>query len=280
MGNGHLCGTAHSFQFYRFQKTRGINAIGIEMTRDGIDLNYLEKIFRDKPIKFFYTVSRFQNPTGYCYSNTEKKKIVELAQKYDVFIIEDDYMGDLDMKKKADPMYSFDPSGRIIYTKSFSKVLLPGLRLGLVVLPNELVHSFTKAKFAADIHSPVLTQGALEIYLNSGMYDAHIEGLRKKYKEKARILKQAFIDYLPSEANFSGAESGFYSTIELPTHVKAEYLVYNLEKNNILVQNANEMFLPPYRKENMIRISISQIEERKIRKGIKKIAEEICKLLR
>lgn len=268
------------FSFIDSLTTREINAIGIEMTRDGIDLKYLEKIFRDKPIKFFYTVSRFQNPTGYSYSNKEKKKIVELAQKYDVFIVEDDYMGDLDSKKKADPMFCFDPSGRIIYTKSFSKVLLPGLRLGLVVLPSELVRSFTKVKFAADVHTPVLTQGALEIYLQSGMYNAHIERLRKKYNEKARTLKQAFLDYLPSEVTFSGAESGFYSTIILPPHVKAEYLVNNLKKKNILVQNATEMFLPQYRKENIIRLSISQIEECKIRIGIKRIAEEICLLLK
>jgi DNA-binding transcriptional MocR family regulator len=268
------------FSFIDSLTTREINAIAIEITRDGIDLKYLEKIFREKPIKFFYTVSRFQNPTGYSYSNKEKKKIVDLAQKYDVFIVEDDYMGDLDTRKKADPMFSFDPSGRIIYTKSFSKVLLPGLRLGLVVLPTELVSSYTKVKFAADVHTPVLTQGALEIYLQSGMYESHIESLREKYKEKARILKQAFMDYLPSEVTFSGAESGFYSTIILPVYLKAEYLVNNLKKKNVLVQNATEMFLPPYRKENIIRLSISQIDECKIRMGVKKIAEEICILLK
>ncbi|UOQ45915.1 aminotransferase class I/II-fold pyridoxal phosphate-dependent enzyme [Halobacillus salinarum] len=113
----------------------------------------------------FYTVSRFQHPTGYSYSNHERKKIVELARKYDVYIIEDDYMGDLDTKRKADPMFAYDPSGRVIYTKSFSKVLLPGLRLGMAVLPEALLDDFAKAKFAADVHTPVVTQGALEIYL-------------------------------------------------------------------------------------------------------------------
>lgn len=267
------------FSFIESVSTRGINAHGIEMTKNGIDLKYLEKIFKENPIKFFYTVSRFQNPTGYSYSNIEKKKIVELAQKYDVYIIEDDYMGDLDTKKKADSMFVYDPTGRVIYTKSFSKVLLPGLRLGLAVLPEALIDSFTKVKFAADVHTPVLTQGALEIYLQSGMFRAHIQGLRKKYKEKGIILKKAFLEYLPAEVSFTGAESGFYSTIELPSKIKAKYLVHHLKKKNVHVQDATEMYFAAYRKENLIRLSVSQVDDRKIRLGIQKIGEGIRELL-
>lgn len=263
------------FSFIDSICSRGLQAIGIEMTKDGIDLAYLEKVFKERPIKFFYTVSRFQNPTGYSYTNKEKKKIVELAQRYDVFIIEDDYMGDLDTRKKADPMFAYDPSGRVIYTKSFSKVLLPGLRLGAAVLPDALLGLFAKAKFAADVHTPVLTQGALEIYLQSGMYNAHIEGLRKVYKRKGKILKQAFRNYLPNEVVFTGADSGFYSTIQLPSHMKAAHLVHGLKKKNVLVQDATGMYLPLYKKENVIRLSVSQVEDKKIEDGIRKIGEEI-----
>jgi len=260
--------------------SRALNAIGIEVTSDGIDLNNLEKIFKERPIKFFYTVSRFQNPTGYSYTNKEKKKIVELAKKYDVYIIEDDYMGDLDTRKKSDPMFAYDPSGRVIYTKSFSKVLLPGLRLGEAVLPDSLIDSFTKAKFAADVHTPVLTQGALEIYLQSGMYGAHIQGLRKIYKKKGEILKQAFYTYLPDEVTFTGAESGFYSTIQLPSHMKASHLVHSLKKKNVLVQDATGMYLPQYKKENVIRLSVSQVEDTRIAEGVRRLGEEVVALLR
>lgn len=259
--------------------SRGADVVGIEMTQQGIDLKFLEKIFRERPIKFFYTVSRFQNPTGFSYTNREKKKIVELAQKYDVYIVEDDYMGDLDTRKKIDPMFAYDPSGRVIYTKSFSKVLLPGLRLGAAVLPDSLLELFTKAKFAADVHTPVLTQGALEIYLQSGMYKAHIQGLRKMYKKKGKILKQAFHKYLPNEVTFTGAESGFYSTIQLPSHIKAAPLVHTLKKKNVLVQDATGMYLPSYKKENVIRLSVSQVKENKIEEGVRKIGEEVLILL-
>lgn len=267
------------FSFIDSITSRGLKPIGIERNQKGIDLNYLEKVFRERSIKFFYTVSRFQNPTGCSYSNKEKKHMVELAQKYDIYIVEDDYMGDLDTRKKADPMFAYDHSGRVIYTKSFSKVLLPGLRLGLAVLPEELMKSFTQAKFAADVHTPVLTQGALEIYLSSGMFKAHIEKLRRQYKKKGTILKKAYLEYLPSDADFTGGDSGFYSTVELPRRMKAKRLVEYLEKKNVLVQDASGMYLPEYREENRIRLSVSQVDDRKIDVGVRKIGEGIRKLI-
>lgn len=263
------------FSFIDSITSRGLKPIGIEVNQKGIDLNYLEKIFRERNIKFFYTVSRFQNPTGCSYSNQEKKDMVELAQKYDVYIVEDDYMGDLDTRKKADPMFAYDHSGRVIYTKSFSKVLLPGLRLGLAVLPEALLKSFTQAKFAADVHTPVLTQGALEIYLSSGMFKAHIEKLRRQYKKKGTILQKAYLEHLPPNTSFTGGDSGFYSTVVLPGRMKAKNLVKHLQKKNVLVQDAAPMYLPEYLKENRIRLSVSQVEDRIIAVGVKKIGDGI-----
>ncbi|MGP4081511.1 aminotransferase-like domain-containing protein [Pseudalkalibacillus sp. R45] len=265
--------------FIQSLTSRNLKVSGIEITNQGIDFTRLEQIFKEREIKLFYTVSRFQNPTGYSYSNHERKKIVELAQKYDVYIIEDDYMGDLDTKRKADPMFAYDPSGRVIYTKSFSKVLLPGLRLGVAVLPEALLDSFTRAKFAADVHTPVITQGALEIYLQSGMYKAHIQKLRRYYKKKGTLLKKAYLEHLPPEAGFTGGESGFYSTVELPERMKGKHLADHLIHKNVLVQDATAMYLPKYRKENRIRLSVSQVKDKNITLGIEKIGEGIRELL-
>ncbi|HWO76609.1 MAG TPA: PLP-dependent aminotransferase family protein [Bacillus sp. (in: firmicutes)] len=260
-------------------KSQHIKAIGIEIHKTGIDFQQLEDIFKHQDIKLFYTVSRFQNPTGYSYSNQEKKKLVELAQKYDVYIIEDDYMGDLDPNRKQDPMFAFDPSGRIIYTKSFSKVLFPGLRLGLAVLPEVLIPSFLQAKFAADVHTPVLTQGALEIYLKSGMYDAHIKKMRDMYRRKGILIQKAFREHLPESFTYSNMISGFYSAVELPSPLKAHQVIERLNQENILVDDVGKMFLPNYKKDNMIRLSVSQVEEELIDVGIKKLANVIRKLL-
>ncbi|MBS4203596.1 PLP-dependent aminotransferase family protein [Lederbergia citrea] len=254
-------------------------AFGIERNSRGIDLQYLEDIFKHHDIKCFYTVSRFHNPTGHSYTNVEKKKIVELAQKYDVYIIEDDYMGDLDTNLKQDPMYAYNPSGRVIYTKSFSKVMLPGLRLGLAVIPEPMIKSFLQAKYAADLHTPVLTQGALEIYLKSGMFHAHIQKMRTMYTNKGMVLQEAFKTYL-RPSSYSCSLSGFYSTIELPKQLKATKLIERLKLEDVYVDRTNHMYLPDYKKENIIRLSVSQVEVESINIGVKKIAEGISRLLK
>ncbi|SNX72740.1 DNA-binding transcriptional MocR family regulator [Bacillus oleivorans] len=260
-------------------KFQNVNTIGIEINKEGIDFKQLEDIFKHQDIKLFYTVSRFQNPTGYSYSNTEKKKLVELAQKYDVYIIEDDYMGDLDPNLKQDPMFAFDPSGRIIYTKSFSKVLFPGLRLGLAVLPEALIPLFLQAKFAADVHTPVLTQGALEIFLKSGMYDAHIKKMRDMYRRKGMLIQKAFREHLPTSVSYSKMVSGFYSTLELPRPLKAKQVIERLKEENLFVDDVGKMFLPEYQKDNMLRLSVSHVEEDLIDIGVRKLADVIRSLL-
>ncbi|MBT2757021.1 PLP-dependent aminotransferase family protein [Mesobacillus foraminis] len=264
--------------FIESLKLEKATAYGIEVTSSGIDFDRLEHLFKQHEIKFFYITSRFHNPTGYSYSNSEKKRIVELAQKYDVYIVEDDYMGDLEFRLKQDPMFAHDPSGRVIYTKSFSKVLLPGLRLGLTVLPEAMKKHFSLAKYASDLHTPVLTQGALEIYLKSGMYDAHIKNMREIYKEKSAILQQACKDYLPSSVTYSRSLSGFYITIVLPASLKANQLINDLSRENVFVGNAENMFLPEFKKDHILRLSVSQVKKEKIPAGVQKIADGIRRL--
>ncbi|WP_445661491.1 aminotransferase-like domain-containing protein [Bacillus sp. FSL K6-3431] len=261
-------------------KLQNAVAFGIEVTATGIDLQRLEEIFKHNNIKFFYIVSRFHNPTGYSYSNSEKKRIVELAQKYDVYIIEDDYMGDLDLNLKQDPMFAYDTSGRVIFTKSFSKVMLPGLRLGVTVIPEAMRTEFLRAKFAADLHTTVLTQGALEIYLKSGMFHAHIQKMRLIYSKKGLLLQKAYKELLPTSTSFSGSLSGFYSTIELPNQLKAKELIEHLVKENVYVDNTKKMYLPEFEKETIIRLSVSQVEDELISIGIQKIADAIEELIK
>lgn len=275
-GKQNLCveQPSHPSLIRSLQQQQG-DVFGIEMTRHGIDLEKLEELFKRQNIKCFYTVSRFHNPTGYSYTNAEKRSIVELAQTYDVYIIEDDYLGDLDLNAKQDPMFAFDPSGRVIYIKSFSKVLLPGLRLGLAVIPDAMKETFLQAKFAMDLHTPVLTQGALEIYLASGMFRAHIRNMREMYHRKALILQASCQKHLPASVNVSGSLSGFYSTIELPEPLKAKQLIERMRREHVYLADAEPMYLPEYAKDHIARLSISQVEESLIDRGIQLIARGI-----
>ncbi|OAS15791.1 PLP-dependent aminotransferase family protein [Paenibacillus oryzisoli] len=256
------------------------NVYGIAYEEGGMDLGRLEVLFRDGEIKFFYTVSRLHNPTGYSHTNEARKRMVELAQRYDVYIIEDDYMGDLDGDSKYDPMFAYDPSGRVIYVKSFSKVMLPGLRLGLAVLPDGLREEFLRAKAAADVHSPLLTQGALEVYLECGMFAAHIGRMREIYRRKAVLLQDAYRKYLPRGTTYTKSYSGFYTTIGLPAPLRAQATADYLLECGVGVDPVQRMYLPEFRQEGVLRLSVSQVDERLIEPGVQVIGDGIRELLR
>ncbi|MBU5210209.1 PLP-dependent aminotransferase family protein [Heyndrickxia oleronia] len=245
---------------------------GIELSMEGIDLDRLEYIFRNNDIKFFYIIPRFHNPLGHCYTNSEKKKIVELAKKYDVYIVEDDLLGDLDPNAKSDSIFSFDPSGRVIYIKSFSKVFLPGLRIAAVVLPTIMINNFLRYKFSSDFNSSALSQGALEIYLKSGMFNSHLKRIKEVYLTKMQILQEACELFLPANTHFSKPTSGFYLSISLPENVTAKQAVHMLNEQHIYVDDASRMFLPEYKKENLLRLSISQVNESHIKLGVEQLA--------
>ncbi|UOQ45914.1 hypothetical protein MUN89_08330 [Halobacillus salinarum] len=111
------------------------------------------------------------------------------------------------------------------------------------------------------------------------MYNAHIQKLRRQYKRKGSLLKKAYIEHLPKEAGFSGGESGFYSTIELPEQLTGKQLADYLVNKNVRVQETASMYLSKYRKENRIRLSVSQVKDRHIPLGIERISEGIQELL-
>ena len=254
-----------------------VKTFGIELSMEEIDLERLENLFRIHDLKFFYIIPRCHNPLGHHYTNEEKKKIVALAEKYDVYIVEDDFLAELDTDSKADPLFAYEPNGRVIYVKSFSKVFLPGLRIAAVVLPEKMIPSFINNKFCTDFNTSPLSQGALEIYLKNGMFQYHLEKVKKLYIKKMNTLIEACSLYLPNCVQFTKPKSGFYLTIFLPSHIDTDKLITRMQKKHIYVDNASRMYLAENKKK-AIRLSISQVNEQKIHFGIQQLAAGIMDL--
>lgn len=149
---------------------------------DGLDFDKLEEHFKSGQIKFFYTISRYSNPLGLSYTAKEKEKLAQLASLYDVYIIEDDYMGDFSDTKNL-PIHYYDTQNRVIYIKSFSMALFPGLRLGSVVLPHNLKATFLAHKGLIDYDTNLIMQRALSVYLDNGMFQKNIKKLRDLFQQ-------------------------------------------------------------------------------------------------
>jgi len=254
-----------------------INTIGIQRTQNGIDFNELESIFKCDDIKFFYTIPRFHNPTGFSYSNKEKKQILKLAEKYDVYIVEDDYLGDLEVNSKSDPIYAFDHSSRVIYLKTYSKILFPELRIAVAVLPRVLVKTFQEYKKWNDLNTSILSQGALEIYIKSGMFNEHTKKLRNVYSERMNYLNQLTKNLDNSKLKWSIPNSGFFANLEIPYNIGIKDLIRRLEMQNVLLTDPNMFYLKKYSNSRLIRLSISITNNSEIKKGVSIILNEIDK---
>ena len=142
----------------------------IERRIDGINLDELEEQFKSGKIKFFYTIPRFHYPLGHSYSDQEKRAILDLANQYGIYIVEDDYLGDLD-PRKGQTFHYLDTEDRVIYIKSFSTSLFPALRITALILPNVLKEAFVSYKNILDYDSNLIMQKALSLYIDSQLFE-------------------------------------------------------------------------------------------------------------
>jgi len=265
-----------SYDLYlRFLEMEGLPVQGMVRTADGIDLAELEETFRSGEIKFFYTMPRYQNPLGTSYTVRERKAIAKLADKYDVYIVEDDYMADLGEEQGFDPIFAYSREGHVIYLKSFSKIIFPGLRLGAAVLPGHLAEAFHRYKRYPD--ASLLSQAALDIYIKNGMYERHKRHICSQYAARIRAANEAIRKHnREGLIEASNVASGIYIQLKVQPTVNLERLIARLEERGIRVVSGKRHYLSDFReREKFIRISISRARPERIDEGIRAIIEEV-----
>lgn len=235
----------------------------------GIDLEQLETYFKEGNVSYFYLMPRFHNPTGCSLVDRQKKKIVELAYKYDVYIIEDDYLAELDIVQERLPLHYYDINERVIYLAGFSKSFMPGLRIGAVCMPKTILKQFMDYKYPSDLGTTTYLQGTLEMFLINGMYERHCNKIREIYSEKMQVCKlyyEQFRDRI--HAKLEVPESGYYLWITFgksTSKYQVTWLVDYLEKHGVLVLNGTK-FYPERYDIPAIRICISNctVEQLKV----------------
>ncbi|WP_205510372.1 aminotransferase-like domain-containing protein [Paenibacillus elgii] len=275
-GNSIVLVEQPSYEIYmRFLEAEGIPVCGIARTTAGIDLHELEEKFRQGNIKFFYTMSRYHSPLGTSYSADERKTIARLASNYDVYVVEDDYMADLGEEPGIDPIFAYNGTSHVVYLKSFSKIVFPGLRLGAAVLPEKLMEPFCQYKRYADTSQ--LSQAALEVYIKNGMYERHKRKIRSQYAARIRALNEAVRRHnVEGLVEISDGRYGVYVQFKLPAKVNLERLIKRLAAKDILVFSGKPCYLSDYKeREKFLRISISRARPERIDEGVREIIEEV-----
>lgn len=265
--------------YIEYLEINKIPVIGIKRTNEGIDLNELERIFRTGKIKFFYTIPRYHHPLGTSYSKDEKEKIVLLAKKYNVFIVEDDYLADLENDSKADPLYSLHNCNHVIYLKSYSKIIFPGLRVGVAVIPPAIANAFHKYKKILDIDSPMISQAALEIYIKSGMFERHKNKIKSSYYNRSKKLVETLAkvhNENPLLFTYKKHNTiGIHTCLEVHKTSISEMFFEKLSDIQINIDSIDKNYVKGFPKERLLKLNVSNVKEDKIEEGIRKVIEEV-----
>ena len=240
----------------------------------GMIMDELEKVLANTPqARMIYVIPDFQNPTGRTWPLDRRKRLVELANQYDLPIVEDNPYGELRFEGEMLPsIKSFDTEGRVIYLGTFSKTFCPGLRIGWVSASPEILNKYIMIKQGADLQASSISQRELDEFLSTYDLDKHVEKIKNIYRKRRDLMINTMKETFPAEVKFTYPEGGLFTWVELPKHVNArDLMVKALEKNVAFVPGGS--FFPNGGHENTFRMNYSNMPEDKIVEGVRKLGE-------
>jgi 2-aminoadipate transaminase len=252
--------------------------IPVPMDKDGMRTDILEDKIRAcgrKPIKLIYTIPLFQNPMGVSLSLERKKHLLEISEKYDIPILEDEAYSELIYSGKVPPpLKSMDRNDMVIYTHTFSKFLSPGFRLGWVVADPETIKKIAIAKQGADLCANMLVQFVAEEYLRSDLIDKQIVKIRKMYKKKRDIMLDALEKHFPDGSSWTKPDGGMFIWATLPKDIDTREMFPDALKEKVVYVNG-AAFCTDGSGRNCMRLNFSNTDDDKIEEGIQRLAKVI-----
>lgn len=204
---------------------RGVRAVGVPVDGEGLVIEALEEALRVERPAFLYTIPTFQNPSGVCLSAPRRARLLELAARTGLTIVEDDIYGRL--AYEGPPPHALkadDHAGRVIYLSGFSKNLMPGLRMGYLAAAPELVKRLVLLRQAQDVCSPLLIQRALALFIEQGWWHSHLRRMLPRYRERRDTLLRAMERHFPMGVSWTRPRGGFSSWVSLPAGVSVKEL--------------------------------------------------------
>lgn len=252
-------------------ETLNINYCIVHKADYHLDLLKFEEIVKINKPKFVYLMPRLHNPFGSTMTLYEKEVVLELSEKYDFYIIEDDYLGDFEYNSKYKTIFEMDSKDRVIYLKSFSKIMFPGQRLGIVILPEELKNNFIQHKLVSDIQTNAISQAIMYTFIESGLYEMHRQHMIDLQIKKVEIFKKSLRKYIKNLYTYEIHQ--LHTILKLPKNVDTKKLYKLLEEQQIKVDYYKMNYFTNYHKqEKFIKINVSNIPIENIDEGIKKLS--------
>lgn len=245
------------------------------MRSDLLDATLSKMQLEGKMPKFIYIIPDFQNPAGITMPEFRRLEIIEIAKKYDVLIVEDSPYRELRFEGEPQRMlYELDNSGHVIALGTFSKIFVPGFRIGWVIAHESIVDKFVIAKQSTDLCTAPFVQKIAAKYLEKGLFDKNLKNIIKMYHRKRDVMLEAFEEFMPEGVTWTKPEGGLFLFLSLPEDMDAQEL-FNiaLEKNVAFVLGS--AFHCDGSGKNTMRINFSYVDEEKNRIGVQRLAESI-----
>lgn len=260
----------------------GAQMMGIEQDEEGTQTALLEAEIAKlaakgvKP-KFIYEIPDFQNPSGITMSLKRRKELIRIAEKYDLIIVEDSPYRQLRFEGRTEPSLIGMNSERVLSLYTFSKILLPGFRLGWMAGPNELIQKAVTAKQSVDLCSPPFNQAILYEYLSRGLLEKQIAVIIKAYREKRDFMLDKLAKYMPKLPGLKWTQphGGLFLWVTLPENMDAGEMFHSaIEKKVAYV--VGTAFYPDGGGSNSFRMNFSYSSMAEIEEGVKRLAEVIA----
>jgi 2-aminoadipate transaminase len=243
----------------------------VPMDADGMRMDALEEVLATTPrVRMIYTVPEFQNPTGVTLSLARRRRLIELANRHDVVVLEDTPYRQIRFAGETLPtLKSLDTEGRVIHLGSFSKVLVPGLRLGWALAGPGLLEPMKLLKVAADTQTSTLNMAAASLYLDRHDLGAHVATLRAAYRRKKEIMLDAIRRHFPQDVAVTDPEGGLFTWATFPEGFDATAFMRDVALPVARVAYVpGGSFFPVTERPNHARLNYSAQSDARIVEGI------------
>jgi 2-aminoadipate transaminase len=268
---GYL-GAIQAFSLYRPK------FLPVPVSLEGMDPNLLEKVLSQDRPKLMYAVPNFQNPSGISYSEPNRMELAKILERTDTILIEDDPYGELRFTGRAKPSFKAILPENTVLLGSFSKSLVPGLRLGWIVAQSEIMNKLITAKQATDLHTSHFTQSIVCQFLSDNDPDEHISMIRDVYGQQCKAMQSSIQRFFPPEVTYTRPEGGMFLWAELPRGMAAIDLFESAVKDKVVFVPGDPFYVRGER-HNTLRLNFSCSDTDTIELGIGRLGKAIRKLM-
>ncbi len=252
-----------------------LNIVGVDMDDDGINVEKLEKALKDNPnTKLIYLIPTFQNPTGITMPLRKRKAVLELAQKYNVFILEDDPYVELRFTGVPEPeIKSLDVDGRVIYCSSFSKILSAGMRVGYLCAHEDIIKKCIVLKQVCDTHTNILSQMMASRFMEEYSLDAHIKKIKDLYRSRCSLMLYCINQCFPDCVKHTIPEGGMFIWATLPDGADSTEFCKKAMERKVAVVSGNTFLPDNAQRCSSFRLNFTTPTDEDIVEGIQRLGD-------